>query len=173
MIPGGLQAFSVYAQFACLVMFEQVEGDAVKDGVVLGSVSGAFAAEVLAEADVQYPVKLVFDAPVLADDRVQPRRVGLEAGDVVAGFVFAGAGRLVITLGLDAHQPPQRRPFRRPIQQAQITEHRAGAALHAAMTAVDLLDQRVGGQHLEPPVHSRLSSRRSARRSRAGSPWHR
>ena len=93
------------AAFGSFVLFEHVEGDAGEDGIVLRRVTGAFAAEVLAEADIEHPVQFVFNAPVLADGCVQPRGIGLEAGDVVTDFVFAFARRLVITLGLDAHQP--------------------------------------------------------------------
>ena len=48
---------------------DQVEGDTVEQGEVLGGVSGAFAVLVLAEGHIQHPVQLVFDAPVLADGR--------------------------------------------------------------------------------------------------------
>ena len=69
------------------------------------AVAGAFAAEVFAEADVEHPVQFVFDAPVLADRAVQPRRIGLEAGDVVADFTLDFARGLVIPFRLDTHQP--------------------------------------------------------------------
>ena len=45
-------------------------------------------AEIFAEADIQYPMQFIFDAPVLADRRVQLRSIGLEAGDVVTDFAF-------------------------------------------------------------------------------------
>ena len=42
----------------------------------------------LAEADIEHPVQFVFNAPVLADDGVQPRGIGLETGDVVTDFAL-------------------------------------------------------------------------------------
>lgn len=104
MVPGGLQAFTVDAEFADFVLFEHIEGDACEDGVVLSGATGTFAAEILAEADIDYPVQLVFNAPVLADGCVQPRCVGLEAGDVITDFLFCFPRRLVIALGFDPHQ---------------------------------------------------------------------
>jgi hypothetical protein len=67
--------------------------------------AGAFAVQVFAEAHVEHPVQFVFDAPVLADHRVQPRRIGPEAGDVVADFALGFARDLVIAFALDTHQP--------------------------------------------------------------------
>jgi hypothetical protein len=84
---------------------EQVESDSVEDGEVLRGVACAFSAAVLAEADIEHPVQLVLDAPVLADGPVPPRRVGLEAGDVLTNFALSLASGLVVALGLDAHQP--------------------------------------------------------------------
>ena len=104
-VPTGLEAFSVDPAFGSLVLPEQVEGDAVEHGKILRRMAGAFAVEVFAEADVEHPVQFVFDAPVLADSAVQSRRIGLEAGDVIADFMLTFARGLVIPLRLDAHQP--------------------------------------------------------------------
>lgn len=105
MVPCGVEPFPLDSSFGGFVLFEDVECDAVEQGKVLRRVSGTLSAEVFAETDIQCPVQLVFDAPVLTDGAVQPRRVGLEAGDVVAGFALGFAGRLVAPLGLNAHQP--------------------------------------------------------------------
>src|SRR5208283_2446869 len=100
MVPGGVEAFSLDTAFAGFLLFKHVESDAVEQGEVLGGVAGTFAAEVFAEAYVEHPVQLVFDAPVLADRAVQPRRVGGEAGDVVADFALDLSRGLVVALSL-------------------------------------------------------------------------
>ena len=106
MVPSSLQAFTVDAQFAGFVLLEQVECDAVEHGVVLCGVASTFAIQVLAEADVEHSVQFVFDAPVLTDGAVQPRRIGIEAGNVVSGLALGFARRLVVALGLNSHQAP-------------------------------------------------------------------
>ncbi len=105
MIPAGLKAFAFDAPLGRFVLFEEVECDPVQEREVLCGVALAFAAEVFAESDVEHPMQFVFNAPVLADDAVQLCGIGLEAGDVVAGFAFGFACGLVIAFGLDAHQP--------------------------------------------------------------------
>ena len=105
MVPGGLKPFAPGAAVQRFFLFEQVEGDAVEDREILGGVAGAFTVQVFAEADIEHPVQFVFDALVLADHRVQPRRVRPEAGDVVADFTLDFARRLMIALALDTHQP--------------------------------------------------------------------
>ena len=87
-------------------MFEQVEGDAVENGGVLRRIASAFAVEVFAEAHILNPVQLVFDAPVLANASIQPRRIGFQAGEVVADFCLCLARSLVIPLCLNAHKRP-------------------------------------------------------------------
>ena len=66
-VPSGLEALSFDAELACFVLSEQVKGDAVEDGEVLRGISGAFAVQVFAEADIECPVELVVDAPVVAN----------------------------------------------------------------------------------------------------------
>ena len=68
--------------FSCLSRLSAVER-----GVVLCGLAGAFEVEVFSEADIQDAVPFVLDAPVSAYSPVQPRRIGLEAGDVEACFV--------------------------------------------------------------------------------------
>jgi len=70
--------------------------------------SGAFAVQVFAEAHVEHPMQFVFDAPVLADHRIEPRRIRLEAGDGVADCALDFAGYLVVPFALDTYQPLQR-----------------------------------------------------------------
>ena len=86
-------------------MFEDVEGDSVEQREVLRGVACPFSAEVFAETHIQHPVQLVFDGPVLSDGAVQASRIGLEAGDVEAGFAFGFARRLVVSLTLKAKSP--------------------------------------------------------------------
>ena len=88
MVPGGFEALSLDPSFGRFVLFEQVEGDAIEDGEVLRGVSGAFAVEVFTEAHIEHPMQFVFDAPVLADHRVQPGGIGPETGDVVTDFAL-------------------------------------------------------------------------------------
>ena len=88
-------------------------------------------------------MQLVFDAPVLANHAVQSRRIGLEAGDVIAGFALGLARRLVVALALDAHQPLQRLPLRSLVYHAQVGNHRAAALLDAPVAAVDFFADRV------------------------------
>ena len=86
-----------------LVLFEQVERDAVEHGEVMGGMSGAFAIQILAEAHVERPVQLVFEAPVPSIGAIQPRRIRAEARDVVADFLFGFACGLVESFALDSH----------------------------------------------------------------------
>ena len=78
-VPASLEAFAFHPEFAGFFLLEQVERDAVEHGVVLCGMAGAFAVKVFSETDIEGPVQFVFDAPVLSDGAVQPRRVGLEA----------------------------------------------------------------------------------------------
>ena len=68
------------------------------------SMACAFAAEVFAEADIEHPVQLVFDTPVLADYAVQMRGSGPETGDVVADFALGFARDFVVPFRFDTHQ---------------------------------------------------------------------
>ncbi len=104
MVPSRVESFSLDSSFGRFVLFEHVEGDAVDEGKVLGRMACSFSAQVFSEADIEHPVQLVFDAPVLPDRTVQPGRVGLEAGDVEAGFGLRPARCLVMPFGLNAHQ---------------------------------------------------------------------
>ena len=103
-VPTRLEAFSFDTELGGFVALQQVKGDAVKQGKVLGGIAGAFAVEVFAEADIERPMQLVFNAPVLANGAVQPSGIGLEAGDVIAGILLRFAAGLVETFGLDAYQ---------------------------------------------------------------------
>ena len=96
MVPCGFETFASDAAFESCFQFEQVEGDAIEQRKVLRGVAGAFAVEVFAEADIEHqcPPPRIFDAPVLADDRVRPRRIRPEAGDVVADLALDFAGDL-------------------------------------------------------------------------------
>jgi hypothetical protein len=51
------------------------------DGEVLGGVIGADAGAVLVEGEVEHPAETVLDAPVAADDALEGRGVGGEAGE--------------------------------------------------------------------------------------------
>ena len=87
--------------FSCL---SRLSADAVEHGVVLCGMAGAFAIKVFSKTDIEGPVQFVFDAPVLSDGAVQPRRVGLEAGDVEAGLALGLARDLVTAFRFDAYQ---------------------------------------------------------------------
>jgi hypothetical protein len=52
----------VDAAFGGFVLFEQVESNAVEHGEVLCGIARAFVVEVFAEADIEHPVQLTFDA---------------------------------------------------------------------------------------------------------------
>jgi len=99
-VPACFEAFAVHAELAGFALFEQVERDAVDDGEVLRGVACALAAKVFAEADIEHPVQLVFDAPVLANGRVQPLRFRLQASGFrlqASGFRLQASGfRLVM-----------------------------------------------------------------------------
>ena len=103
-IPNGLESFSFDAEVRGFVLFEQVVGDAVEKGEVLGCVACAFAVEVFAKGDIEHLVQLVLDAPVLTNGAVQTRRIRFETGDAVARFGLGFARGLVIALRRDRHQ---------------------------------------------------------------------
>ena len=104
MVPGGLQSFAVDAPFAGFVLLEQAEGETVEHGEVPRGVTGAFAAEIFAAGRIQHPAQFVFDAPVLADELMQPRGVGREACHVRTGLPLRFAGGFMESLGPDAEQ---------------------------------------------------------------------
>jgi hypothetical protein len=54
----------------------------------LRCMSCSLSIQVFAEAHVEHPVQFVFDTPVLADYRIEPCGIRLEAGDVVADFTL-------------------------------------------------------------------------------------
>jgi hypothetical protein len=99
-----LESLNIVSEIACFVLSEQVQGDPIEDGKVLCGVAGAFAVQIFSEADIEGPVELVFDSPVLANGPVELCGVGLETGDVVADFLLGFARCLVEPFGLDAHQ---------------------------------------------------------------------
>ena len=70
MVPCCLEAFSFDTPFESFVLAEQIEDNAVKQGEILGGVSGRFSAQIFAEGHVQHPVQFVLNAPVLADELV-------------------------------------------------------------------------------------------------------
>ena len=76
-VPCGIEAFSFDTAFEGCFLFEQVERDAVEQGEVLRGMASAFSVQVFAEAHIEHPVQLVFDAPVLADCSVQRAASGL------------------------------------------------------------------------------------------------
>ena len=55
-IPGCIEAFSLDSALAGFLLLEHIESDSVEQGEVLRRVSGTFAAEVFAEADIEHPV---------------------------------------------------------------------------------------------------------------------
>src|SRR5271163_1672266 len=101
-VPASFESFSVDAAFGGFMLLEQVEGDAVEYGKVVCGMARAFVVEVFAEAHIEYPVQFVFDAPVLANGAVQPRRIGLQTGNIVACLTLGLARGLVVPLSLDA-----------------------------------------------------------------------
>jgi hypothetical protein len=50
-------------------------------------------------------VEFVFDAPSVGGSRIQPRRTGLQASDVVADFAFAFAAELGYSCDLGSRVP--------------------------------------------------------------------
>jgi hypothetical protein len=71
-VPCCVESFSLDSSVGGLVVLEDVEGDAIEEGEVLRGVSCSFSAEVFAEADIEHPMQLVFNAPVLSDGPVEP-----------------------------------------------------------------------------------------------------
>ena len=88
-----------------MFLFEQVECDAIEHREVLSRVASAFAVKVFSKPHIQHPVQFVFDALVLTNGGIEARGVKRQAGDVVAGFAFLLAGGLLVSLGLDTHNP--------------------------------------------------------------------
>lgn len=58
------------AAFVGFVLLEQVAGDAIHQGEVLGGMAGSFATVVVVKTHVQDPRQFVFDVPVLADGAI-------------------------------------------------------------------------------------------------------
>jgi hypothetical protein len=77
-------------------LVEEVEGEAAKDGEVLGAVVAAVAGPVLVEGDVEHPVQAVLDRPVAADSA--GGGLGGEGGGEDVG---AGGGGGAAGLGAD------------------------------------------------------------------------
>src|SRR5271170_2808340 len=125
MIPCGFESFSLDSAFESSFLFEQVERYAVKQREVLRRMACSFSVQIFAKAHVEYPVQFVFDAPVLTNHAVQTRRIGLEAGDVVANLALGLACGLVVTLALDTYQALKRGPLRGFVDHAQVGDHRA------------------------------------------------
>ena len=59
--------FSFNSEFRGFVLPKQVEGHAIEQRKILSRVVLAFTVEVFAEADIEGPVQLVFNSPVLSD----------------------------------------------------------------------------------------------------------
>src|ERR1017187_7110623 len=93
---------SFNSEFRGFVLPEQVEGHAIEQRKILSRVVLAFTVEVFAEADIEGPVQLVFNPPVLPDRLVQPPHVELEACDVVADFSLGLVRDFVVAFALDA-----------------------------------------------------------------------
>ena len=52
-------------------------------------------------------------------------------------------GETLLFVGLDTHQPLERRPFRGFVDHAQVGDHRAAALLDATMVTVDFFADHV------------------------------
>lgn len=123
-------------------------------GIVRSSVAGTFSAEAFNQVEIQDPIQIVFDATVLAEDRVQPCLVGAKACNTrmnfCARFCLSPYGNVRPqcgpTLGKGADSPG---PFNRPDQRAPS---RSGSPLGVA--AVDLLRDRSSSQHTEATFHT-------------------
>lgn len=76
------------SELGSFILFEQVEGEPIDEGEVLRSVSSAFAAQVFAEGDIEYPMEFVLDTPMLANGLIQLSGLGWETGNVVSFSVL-------------------------------------------------------------------------------------
>lgn len=75
--------FALDAGLGGFVLLDEVEHDAAQDGKVLGAVADAQLAVVLTEDDIEHPVALVLDVPVLADAAVELCGIERRRADVV------------------------------------------------------------------------------------------
>ncbi len=65
MVPAGLFAFGLDADFGSTLLFEQVQGQVSHHRQVLVGVAGSDSAVVFIKGHVQHPMEAVLDAPVL------------------------------------------------------------------------------------------------------------
>ena len=65
---------------------DEVQGDRPKKREVFRSEPGSSAGLILIERHLQNPVQLIFEAPVPADEQVEPLGLGPSAADVVASL---------------------------------------------------------------------------------------
>jgi len=93
LVAGGLEPFAPGAAFESCFLFSRLSAMRLSSEKFVPH-GQRVSVQVFAEADIQYPVQFVFDAPVLAHDRVQPRRIRPETGDVIAGLTLDFAGDL-------------------------------------------------------------------------------
>jgi len=64
------------------IPLEDVEGHVADDGHILSSMAGAQAGLILAKDDIQDPMQVVFDGPVLGDGVKDEGRISGQAADV-------------------------------------------------------------------------------------------
>jgi hypothetical protein len=112
-VYGGFDAFSFDGDFACLA-FEDVERRMADDGEVQGAVIFPGSALVLAEAHIERPVQIIFDAPVSAARGEDALGIWRQGRDVEPRFLRGGSGFLVSSQTVDRRNRLQSLPVRLP-----------------------------------------------------------
>lgn len=99
----------------------------LKDGEIVGGVTGAGTHLVVGEDDIQAPVEAIFDRPMLTDRPGGPFGVRGEAADVEVlfqrGFAFDGTRRL------DDKEGPEVGPLLRLVKIVELVECETAAML--------------------------------------------
>jgi len=144
-IPSSFESFAFYSMLGSQLVFQQIQSNAVYYREVLRRVSGALAAVILIERDIQNPVQRVLYLTMRPYGTIQKGGISGKAADIETNFFFRLAGSFYAALALHTDKRPQVSPAFLP-DHRQIVYCRANAGLHTSMVALHFLADRFGFQ---------------------------
>src|SRR5438105_6427389 len=147
-IEGGPEAFGRQTAPDGALLAQEIERELAQAGQVLGAVPAPHRTGIFAEEHIEHPVQAILDVPVLADRLPQDRRLGRQAGEVIARVDGPLGARPPLRLDLDDRA--QARPGAARVQtrqQVRIAQRVVAPTLQPPMPLVEGLGAVLLGRH--------------------------
>jgi hypothetical protein len=100
-IPAGAEATDRQTAWACRFALEQLQGHTADHGQVLRRPVVANATAIVAETDIETPMEVILDPPMLADGPMEHLHLGRQAAEVVVALTLRTRGRATDALDQD------------------------------------------------------------------------